>query len=463
MAIKDLLSDGNYIIVLDTNVLLNVYRYSPEFSEFAMECLKRISDNIFLPATVRLEYGKHCRSEFSKMEKRVATAGQETEEQIASAKQKILKTCDNLERLQFPDINELRNALAEKMDEVQKELEEFFENRATLYLTQHSWKGTDYLMLFIQQIDSSERVMPPPTQEDIFRWCEDGEKRYKNEVPPGFKDAKNKDGVRKYSDLILWNEILRFAKMNTKNVIFVTDDVKADWWVTIEGNKQFHPKLIDEFEKTGQHIVPYRAQDFFNEVSTAYGVEKTDVVEIALRMTDEDYCIKVAEEVFDEVSGELAYNAINYIPESSTGNIGSEGIDEFEITDYEFIEAERVDRNDNMVVYEFSYKVTLAGTSFEYWGRDEDTRDVIRSDGRDHVFEGTITVQVRREAEIFLDFEDDNSFETATIVDGCLEETEYTAHPDPPGELGYCPDCGMPLNIDNDGGNGFCINCAWNH
>lgn len=67
------LSDGNYIIVLDTNVLLNVYRYSPEFSEFALECLRRISDNIYLPATVRLEFGKHCRSEFSKMEKRFAS------------------------------------------------------------------------------------------------------------------------------------------------------------------------------------------------------------------------------------------------------------------------------------------------------------------------------------------------------------------------------------------------------
>ena len=463
MAINDLLSDGKYIIVLDTNVLLNVYRYSPEFSEFALECLRRISDSIYLPATVRLEFGKHCRSEFSKMEKRVATAGQETEKQIASAKQKILKTCDNLERLQFPDIDELRNVLAGKIDAVQKELDDFFEDRATLNLIQHSWAGTDYMMQLVQSIDSSGRIMPSPTQEDIYRWCEDGEKRYKNEVPPGFKDAKNKDGVRKYSDLILWNEILRFAKMNAKDVIFVTDDVKADWWETVEGNKQFHNKLIEEFEKTGQHIAPYRVQDFFNEVSIAYGVEKTDAVEIALRMTDEDYCIKVAEDVFDEASGELAYNAMDYISESSTGNIGSEGIDEFEITDHEFIRAERVERNDNTVVYEFSYKVTLAGTSFEYWGRDEDTRDVIRSDGRDHVFEGTIVVQVRREAEVFLDFEDDNSFETAVITDGCLEETEYADRPEPPGELGYCPDCGVPLNVENEGGNGFCINCAWNH
>lgn len=289
MAINDLLSKDNYIIVLDTNVLLNIYRYSPEFSEFALECLRGISNSIYLPATVRLEFGKHCRSEFSKMAKRVATAGQETEKQIASAKQKILKTCDNLERLQFPDIDELRHVLAGKIDAVKKGLDDFFEDRTTLNLIQHSWAEKDYLMQLIQSIDSSGRIMPPPTQEDIYRWCEDGEKRYKHEVPPGFKDAKNKDGVRKYSDLILWNEILRFAKLNSKNVIFVTDDVKADWWETVEGNRQLHPKLIEEFEITGQHIVPYSVQNFFSEVSTVYGIEKTDAVEIALRMTDEDY------------------------------------------------------------------------------------------------------------------------------------------------------------------------------
>jgi len=27
----------------------------------------------------------------------------------------------------------------------------------------------------------------------------------------------------------------------------------------------------------------------------------------------------------------------------------------------------------------------------------------------------------------------------------------------------YCPDCGSPIGTDNDGGNGFCIKCAWDH
>lgn len=274
-------------------------------------------------------------------------------------------------------------------------------------------------------------------------------------------DAKNKDGVRKYSDLIIWMEILRYAKTNHKNIIFVTDDVKVDWWEENNGNKCFHSKLLAEFSKTKQTIAPMTSQFFYTEVSSAFDVEQTDSVEMALNMTDEDYCQKIAEDVFDQISLNLSYYATEYI--NNDANIGSEGIDEFEICEYKLIDVERVDRYDDTVVYEFTFHVKLAGTSYEYWGRDDDTKEVITSPGVDHVFEGTIKVQVEREAEMFIDFEDDNSFEKAEIIDGDLEETEHNDRFDDPGDLGYCPDCETPLYIENDGGNGFCINCAGDH
>jgi hypothetical protein len=49
-----------------------------------------------------------------------------------------------------------------------------------------------------------------------------------------------------------------------------------------------------------------------------------------------------------------------------------------------------------------------------------------------------------------------------------LKETYYEEKNDSQaaeayGIYGNCPDCGAPLNDDNVGGNGFCINCAENH
>ena len=457
---KELL-DAGYVLVPDTNVLLNVYRYSPEFSEFALECLKSVSNHIFLPATVRLEYSRHNRACFAKMEKRFLEIGSETKQQIAAAKTKIIDSCDNLTRLQYPDIDDLKNALGVKMDAVMSTLSDYLEDHASLELIQHSWKGTDLLEDMVLTLTT----LPAPTQEEIYNWCDEGEKRYKKQLPPGFMDAKDKDGVRKYSDLILWKEILKYAKTEEKDIVFVTDDVKADWWESsADGSITFHRKLYDEFSRTGQAIKPLTCMEFLSTVATDYSIIKSDAVEIALRMTDDDYCMKIEDRVFDEASRELIYYAMKYI-NMETANIGSEGIDEFEIIDHDFIMGHRVDRDDDTVTYEFTYTVTLEGTSYEYWGRDEDTKEVIRSEGRNHSFEGYIIVEVSREAEIFYDFEDDDSFETAIIDRGLLEETKYEDVYDPelPGELGYCPDCGRPLNSNNDGGNGFCIDWACEH
>ena len=231
--------------------------------------------------------------------------------------------------------------------------------------------------------------------------------------------------------------------------------MKADWWENIDGSRVFHTKLVEEFGKTGRQLVPMISQEFFSKIAVDYGIEKSDEVEIALRMTDEDYCFKIAENVFENAQDELAYNALDYI-DTSSANIGSEGIDEYEVTDYEFLRAERVDRNDSSVIYRFVYDVTIEGTSYEYWGRDDDTKEIIRSNGCDHVFEGYIVVQVEREVETFYDFEDDNSYETAVIIEGTLKEISYY---DRPGELGFCPECSSPLNIYNDAGTGFCIDC----
>lgn len=48
-----------------------------------------------------------------------------------------------------------------------------------------------------------------------------------------------------------------------------------------------------------------------------------------------------------------------------------------------------------------------------------------------------------------------------------LDTNIYPFYEDLDGEYDYatdvCPDCGSPIGIANDGGNGFCINCAPNH
>lgn len=466
MEIKRLLESG-YIIIPDTNVLLNLYRYSPEFSEFGLQCLQEVIGSIYLPATVRIEFGKHCRAAFSDMEKRINNAGKNTEQQVAAARNKILSSCEPLERLHFPEVNVFRSELESLLNRLAQTANKFFEERRGLELSSHYWGGSDKVAELVKGIESYSHVFPAPSQEDIFTWCEEGQERYKKEIPPGFKDAKNKDGVRKYGDLIIWKELLNFARMQSKDIVFITDDVKADWWESENEQRIFHHKLVAEFEKTGRTIIACESQDFYTAVSDDYGIEKTDAVELALNMTDSDYCDNIKDEVFESISDYLSYNGTDYI-DTENAHIGTEGIDEFEVVSWDFISSERIRRDDDTVKYHFKYNVELRGTSYDYWGRDDDTKEVILSYGTNHLFSGSITVEREREANIFIDFEDSNSFDTAKIVAGKLQEISYEENFSDPeferyGRYGNCPDCGTPLDDDNVGGNGFCINCAPNH
>jgi hypothetical protein len=72
-----------------------------------------------------------------------------------------------------------------------------------------------------------------------------------------------------------------------------------------------------------------------------------------------------------------------------------------------------------------------------------------------HVFEGYIEVEVIREADLFLDFEADNGFESAEIIKGNFVEIEYKPiyEGEEPLERTYttCPDCARQINYLNDG------------
>ncbi|PWJ50849.1 PIN-like domain-containing protein [Faecalicatena contorta] len=464
------LIEQNHIIICDTNIFLHIYRYSPEFSDFALRCMQTIYSSIIIPSTVRYEFLKHYRAYFGDMEKRVRRVGDDAKSQISIAARKVLKMCDNLQALQYPDVAELRHDLSNKFDELLTIPEVFFEDRTILDFIANPWGGNNLVYDLVEKIINDSHAMIAVTQEEIYQICEEGERRYKAEpqIPPGFKDSKSKDGVRKYSDLIMWKEIIRYAKDNAVNVIFVTDDVKSDWWVENGVQKNFHPYLLHEFKsETGMEIVPLTSLDFFADVSACYNISQTDAVGIALQMTDSDYFERVNEAVFDSISDTLSLSGEDYIEPSA--HIGTNGIDELEITEQEFISAEQVQRGQDTITYVFTFWVEADATSFDYWGRDDDTKEILLGPAGSHTFEGKISVEVIREADMYLDFEADNGFEKATILTGNLKETAYQPLFEEDddeyleGAYNTCPDCGHKINFENDGGNGFCINCAPNH
>ena len=434
--IKDLVENKNYVVVFDTNVFLNLYRHSPDLVDFLFRCMEIIKPHIIVPRTIYIEVVRNHRALYAKRQKSIDESVAGSIKLIAQQKEKTLKSCCGvLERGGFPDVDKLIGEVEEKYKEVEELLHSYFDDHKVLTLIKDSWTS-DLPFDFVEELLRKGQIMKGYTMSELYDICDEGEKRYGKKTPPGYKDEKAKDGFRKYSDLIWWKEVIRFAKENKKNIILVTDDIKEDWWVVEDSTHKFREELFKEFEKetanrekdkkvTHSEIKPYLSKIFFDLLATAYDVERSDAIDIALSLTDDDYINSVEEKVFDKIIDELSYSGDKYLDADSMSRIGSEGIEEWEIEDYEYQDYEMIERDGNIVTYIITYEVKLYGTSYDYWGRDDETKEIYLSPEIQHTVKGIIEVEVGRNVDMMLDFNDDNEFEYCGVIDGRLKEIKY--------------------------------------
>ena len=120
----------------------------------------------------------------------------------------------------------------------------------------------------------------------------EGDDRYSKKIPPGYKDAKKDSGdLDKFGDLIIWKEMMAKAKADKRPVIFISDDVKEDWWWIHKGRKLGpRPELVEEFKnESGQGFHIYEFSQFLRFAAIRYPEvkEKVEQVEESL-LADEE-------------------------------------------------------------------------------------------------------------------------------------------------------------------------------
>lgn len=455
--LKETLESGNAIIVCDTNVYLHVYSYSPNYSEYAIACLNVIKDYLRMPSMIEVEYNKHYLDCFKQMSNRIINAKENFIKAISKAQDSTLSININLQKLGFEEVEELNTSLNQSYNNMIRMVEDFFGVREeALNLLVNGWGGVDRVYELYDFMVKNNQILPDFSQLELYRICEEGARRYKNQVPPGYKDDKDrKNGLSKYGDLIWWKEVIRYAKRNKCDVYLVTDDVKGDWWGE---DKKLRPELVTEFETIGKKVYAFTANKFYEAVGVEYNISVPDMVECALNLTDTDYCERISDNVFDTIIDKFLYNGMDYIVGELTDS-GSFGIDEFELISYSYEDGYQSNREDNDIYYHLEYNINLSGYSYDYWGKDDETKNNIVSPGNYHEFKGKIIVELKRKADIFVDFINEDSFESVDIVDGRLEESFYKSWNEPNG-YNICTKCGNNINYQNDAGDGFCLDCT---
>ena len=76
---------------------------------------------------------------------------------------------------------------------------------------------------------------------------------------------------------------MKYCTENQQNLVFLTDDVKKDWWKTEGENKNFHESLIEEFETfTGRQILPLNSQGLYDILGELYDISTPDTIQNVL-------------------------------------------------------------------------------------------------------------------------------------------------------------------------------------
>jgi hypothetical protein len=254
------------VFVFDTNVLLNLYRYTENTTKEFLEVLNNLRERIWIPHQVGLEFNfnriKVIKSQLSSYSKIISKINDNSERFINNLRQDL---SEYIKRHPSIKIDELINGIREFFEEVKGKIQNLEEKHP-------NYLENDPIFGKISELFNG-KVGDSYDDDELNKIFNEGEQRYKCKIPPGYKDDEKK-GIKfyngmyfkeKYSDLVLWKQILDFASKNQRSVIFVTDDEKEDWWEIMNG-ETVGPRyeLLNEFKiKTkGKNFYMYKAYRF---------------------------------------------------------------------------------------------------------------------------------------------------------------------------------------------------------
>jgi|GEM_PF-2118560 len=269
------------IIVVDTNILINFYKYTTkESTKKLLDILKKLkSDNrLWIPHQVALEYFFNYESNLFKQQEgynflksEIAKLKDDAQKALTSVKNK--HPYINVDKFNFivDDIGASNQKLEESIDKEFEKLPDSTEIHQNIIELMDGIIGNCY------------------SQEEINDIEKEGKNRYQDEIPPGFEDKNDKDkqGFRSYGDfkyqqlygdLIVWFQIIDKAKKDEVSVLLITEDRKRDWWDK-DGTKikRPHPQLIQEFiNKSKKNFYMYRTDNFVSNAIKHLGMDFSD-------------------------------------------------------------------------------------------------------------------------------------------------------------------------------------------
>ncbi|MBK6836469.1 MAG: hypothetical protein IPG89_20295 [Bacteroidetes bacterium] len=268
------------VFVFDSSVLLDFYDYPSETSKAIFtNILEKLKSRIWIPSQVQFEYLKN---------------------REAVIKKPITERYEPLKKEYIDALQEFCTKSKNKIDSLKQRTRNnnkhpfFYQDFIDLFqkdLVTYETKLSDFKLSFDLNIDRMKKEISELEKDDFvlnefvkilrvgreysfteqFEISKEGKSRYDLKIPPGYEDAAEKIGIQAFGDLLIWKQIIEFSAAEHKNIVFVCNDFKMDWYI-VEGKhsdkktKGPRHELIKEFsDQTKMKFWMYGQGDFINK------------------------------------------------------------------------------------------------------------------------------------------------------------------------------------------------------
>jgi len=216
-----LLADG--LVVPDTNVFLNLYRYNEQTRSDLLTVLSGLGDRLWVPRQVMEEFWRNREGVL-----RDPRDTEKTATELAGQREKalgIFHTWVNRVGLPPERSDQMISALTKAFDEVIAGVSELADHNASQFARD---TNNDPVLKGLESILRG-RVGGAMDESDYKAALEEAKRRGAEKRPPGYKDSGKQDSAAA-GDYLVWAQILAEAKLRERDVLIVTGDVKEDWW-----------------------------------------------------------------------------------------------------------------------------------------------------------------------------------------------------------------------------------------
>jgi hypothetical protein len=282
------------LVVVDTNLLLNLYRYAEGTCDDLLGVLESLDDRLWIPPQVMREF---WRGRLSVLTGR----GSATDAVIAALEKQQRAGADAISQwvktiaVGSDEAVRLRKVLATAHEEVTEAVRQ---HTPTLTGTP---SVTDPVL---QQLETllAGKVGPAPEAGAWQKAIAEGRSRAKSKTPPGFRDAGKEDSDLEEGpagDYLVWSQAMAEAKRRDADLVLVTGDEKDDWWW--KHRNQFlgpRPELVREFDRfCGHRLFMLRPGDLLSRGSVLKAPVRHSSVADVERVSQES-----AQEVWPEAA-----------------------------------------------------------------------------------------------------------------------------------------------------------------